>query len=111
MGKLSRSSEWDSFTGWSGDRVKEWGWLEEGGSLARVARQDFRPRVGIVDVPKFARLKSRLGDSDGLEDSATLNPHRQLLSKVEWVWLKVGSPPIDMAFIDPPLALGASLEF
>jgi len=76
-----------------------------------VARQDLRPWAGIVDVPKFARLQGWLGDSDRLEDSATLNPHRQLLGKVEWVWLKVGSPPIDMAFIDPSLALGASLEF
>ena len=76
-----------------------------------MACQYLRPWIGIVDVPELARLQSRLGDSYGLEDSATLNPHRQLLGKVEWGWLKVGSPPIDMAFIDPTFALGAGFEF
>ena len=105
--KLSRSSEWDSFAGWDGGWVKEWGWLEDGWRLARMTRQNLRPRIGIVDVPECARLESWLGDANRLEDSATLKSHDNLLGKVEWVWLKVSSPPIDMTFIDPTFALGA----
>ena len=72
-----------------------------------MTRQHLRPRAGVVDMPQLARLQGWLEDADGLEDSTTLNPHRQLLGKVEWSWLKVGSPSINMAFIDPSLALGA----
>ena len=107
VGRWSQSSEWDSFASGSNGWVKEWRWLKEGWRVARVARQNLDLRPILLDVPERSLDEGGLVNADGLEDGATCQPHRHLLVKVEWVWLKVGSPSLDMAFIDPPLALGA----
>ena len=69
-----------------------------------MAGKDLGSRIALIDMPKSSGNQCRLGDSQCLEEGATLNPHCNLRLEVELNWLNSCPEAIDLAFIYPAFA-------